>query len=103
MGSCTGILAVSGTLGRILCSALTIFWLILLVRIISSWFPPPRSGPARTILGLVWDLTDPVLRPLRNLLPPIRIGAMALDLSPIVAFVVIGVLQRALRCGAGLF
>jgi uncharacterized protein YggT (Ycf19 family) len=37
-----------------------------------------------------------VLRPLRNLIPPIRMGAMALDLSPIVVFVILGVLQRAL-------
>ena len=41
-------------------------------------------------------VTDPVLRPLRGLLPPVRMGAVAMDFSPILAFVVIGILQRAI-------
>ena len=49
--------------------------------------------PFRTLLRIVYDLTDPVLRPFRNLIPPMRMGAMAMDFSPILVFVVIGVLQ----------
>jgi YggT family protein len=79
---------------RILCYLLTIYWVILFVRILSSWFPPPMSGPLRTIMRLLYDLTDPVLKPLRRIIPPVRAGAMAIDLSPIVVFVIIGVLQR---------
>ena len=69
------------------------YWIILLIRVFSSWFRPPMSGPWRTLLRIVYDLTDPVLRPFRNLIPPMRMGAMAMDFSPILVFVVIGVLQ----------
>jgi YggT family protein len=79
---------------KVLCYLLTIYWVILFIRILSSWFPPPMSGPLRTIWRLLYDLTDPVLRPLRTMIPPIRMGGMAMDLSPIVVFVIIGVLQR---------
>ena len=47
-----------------------------------------------TVLTLVYDLTDPVLRPFRGLIPPIRMGAMAMDLSPILLFIVLGVLMN---------
>ena len=70
------------------------YWVILFARIIASWIRPPMDGPLRTLWTILYDLTDPVLRPLRNLIPPIRMGAMALDVSPILVFVIIGVLQR---------
>ena len=84
---------------EILCVILTIYFWILFIRIISSWFPPPMGGPLRTIMTLLYDLTDPVLRPLRSLIPAVRMGSMAIDLSPIVAFVILGVIQAALGCG----
>jgi YggT family protein len=93
------VLAIGGALRSILCPLLTVFWLILIVRILSSWFPPPRGGPLRSLLRVCYDLTDPVLRPLRSLIPPIRAGMMAIDLSPIIVFILIGVLQRAIGCG----
>jgi YggT family protein len=43
-------------------------------------------------------LTEPVLAPIRAVLPPVRLGAAALDLSPIVVFIVGTLLLRAL-CG----
>jgi YggT family protein len=84
----------------ILCIVLTIFWVLLLVRVIVSWaylfgLRPPLSGPLRKGLDLVDDVTDPVLRPLRALIPPIRAGGMGLDLSILVAFVILIVLQQA--------
>jgi YggT family protein len=48
--------------------------------------------------GFLYMLTDPVLGPLRRLLPPVRMGGMALDLSPIVAFFGLSVL-RGVLCG----
>lgn len=83
---------------EILCVVLGIYWIVLIVRIFSSWFPPPRPGPMRTVLDVVYALTDPVLRPLRNLIPPARMGAMAIDFSPIIVFVILGVLRLALGC-----
>ena len=79
---------------RIICILLTVYWFILFARIIASWIRPPMEGPLRTLWTVLYELTDPVLRPFRNLIPPIRMGAMAMDLSPILVFVIIGVLQR---------
>ena len=69
------------------------YWIILFVRVLSSWFRPPMSGPLRTLWRVVYDLTDPVLKPFRSILPPMRMGAMAMDFSPILVFVIIGILQ----------
>ena len=80
----------------IFCWALTIYWLILLAKILLSWIPPSSAGSLRTVQGLLDDLTEPVLRPVRGILPPFRMGMMALDLSPILVFVVIAILQSTL-------
>jgi YggT family protein len=87
----------------ILCVALTVYTILLFVRVIVSWaymfgFRPPLSGPTRKILDLLDDLTEPVLRPLRALIPPLRAGGVGIDLSIIIAFVVLAVLRQALDC-----
>ena len=87
----------------ILCIVLTIYTIVLFVRVIVSWaflfgFRPPYSGPVRTVLDLIEDVTEPVLRPLRAMIPPVRAGGVGLDLSMIVAFVILAVLRRALNC-----
>ena len=73
---------------------LFLFWIVLLVRVFSSWFPTPYAGPLRTVMNVVYALTEPVLRPIRNALPPVRMGMVALDLSPIIIFIVIGILRQ---------
>jgi YggT family protein len=78
-------------------TVLLIYELILIVRLLSSWFPPPSPGPIRIAYNIVYDLTEPVLRPVRKLIPPVRMGMMALDLSPILVFIVIAVIQQSLR------
>jgi YggT family protein len=85
---------------RLLCLALTVYWVILLARVIVSWIElsgwrPPTTGPIRTIFELMFDVTEPVLKPLRRIVPP----AGPLDLSVIVAFVIVFVAQNALKCG----
>jgi YggT family protein len=44
-------------------------------------------------MNIIYDITEPVLRPVRRLLPPIRMGGMAMDLSPIIVFIVLGILR----------
>jgi YggT family protein len=89
------------TVIRIICVVLSIYWVILFARIILSWVRPPIGGPARTLWDLVHDLTEPVLGLVRGLLPPVRMGAVGLDLSPIIVFVAIGAIQSVLGCGLG--
>jgi YggT family protein len=71
--------------------ALTIYELILLARVLLTWFPNiDRSNP---LIQLVFDLTEPVLRPIRDLLPQ----NMMIDFSPLIVFLIINVLLTFLR------
>ena len=80
----------------IVCSLIQLYVLLLVVRVVMSWFPISPNGLAETVAGFLYMVTDPVLVPLRRLLPPVRMGAMALDLSPIVAFFGLSVLRGIL-------
>ena len=80
----------------VLCSVLTLATLLLLIRVIVSWIAvfgarTPVTGPLRTGYDLLFTLTEPMLRPIRMIVPP----AGMFDLSVLVAFVIIVVLQRA--------
>ena len=82
---------------RLICVALTIIWVILLVRVILSWvqlagWRPPATGPLRSAYDLMFDVTERPLRLLRRILPP----AGMFDLSVVVAFIIIFVLQTAI-------
>jgi YggT family protein len=70
---------------------LQIYTWILIARLIISWFPRPPDW-ARPIYTFLYVLTEPVLRLVRPLIPPLRMGAMALDLTPILIFVVLQIL-----------
>jgi YggT family protein len=87
---------------QIICIALFVYWIILFARIILSWFPPPVGGIGRTLYDVIYNLTEPILGLVRGLLPPIRMGTMGLDLSPIIVFIALGILRRAL-CGGVAF
>jgi len=97
------ILAARGVLTGVLCAAITILTILLLVKVLVSWafvfgFRPPITGPVRWFLDLLDDVTEPLLRPLRRFMPPVRAGGVGLDLSVIVAFVILAVLRIALNC-----
>jgi YggT family protein len=65
-------------------------WLYLIaifVRILLSWFPLDPDGFMATIGGFLYMVTDPVLVPLRRVIPPLRLGNIALDLSAIIAII----------------
>lgn len=85
----------------IVCILLTLYWFVLFARIISTWFPAPRSPVGRRVIEVLHDLTEPVLRPLRGLMPPLRMGMMGLDLSPIIVFIALGIITRAIGCSFG--
>jgi YggT family protein len=76
---------------------LQLFLLCLLGRMILSWFPASGSGgPMETVRSVLYTITEPVLAPVRSLLPPVRMGGMGLDLSVTVVFLVILVLLQVL-------
>lgn len=69
-----------------------LFILCLLGRIVLSWFPPTGAGFVESLRRVLFRITEPVLGPVRALLPPVRLGGMGLDLSPIVVFFAIQIL-----------
>jgi YggT family protein len=63
-----------------------VYIVLIFVRIIMSWIPRiPYNRWLAGFLKFVTDVTDPYLNLFRRVLPPVRIGPGALDLSPIVA------------------
>jgi YggT family protein len=56
----------------------------------------PGRGAAAA-LEVVWSVTDPPLKTLRRLIPPIRIGAVSFDLAGLVLLVIVFVLMYFLR------
>ncbi len=76
---------------------LNVYLVIVLVRIVLSWFPTSGGGFLESAQRVLIAVTEPVLGPLRAVLPPVRLGAVALDLSPIVLIIGIQVLASVLR------
>lgn len=77
---------------------LTVFLVLLLVRLVFEYvfmlarsFRP--SGLVAGLLELVYSVTDPPLKALRRVLPPLRIGSVSLDLAFVVLFLIVSVLR----------
>jgi YggT family protein len=63
-----------------------VYLVLIFIRILTSWIPRmPYNRYLAAFLKFVSDVTDPYLNLFRRILPPVRIGPGALDLSPIVA------------------
>jgi YggT family protein len=74
---------------NIVCLILRLYLYALFARIILSWFPiSPGSGLA-PVFSFLYRVTEPVLGPVRRMLPPMRMGAMAFDLSPLIILIVL--------------
>ena len=83
-------------MASILCNLLWAYLIIMFARIILSWFPiEPGSGLA-TVYGFLYSITEPVLGPIRRVIPPLGAGGMGIDLSPIIVFFAITILQGAI-------
>ncbi len=80
-------LAVTGAtnpVATILCVVLQLYTLCIFGVIILSWFPLAPGGAGYTVWRALRQVTDPVLLPLRRLIPPV--GGV-FDLSPIIVLV----------------
>ena len=66
-----------------------VLYVAILGRVIISWLPMSSENP---IVVLLYQITEPILGPIRAVLP--RLGM--LDFSPIVALLLIGLIQNVL-------
>jgi YggT family protein len=71
-------------------------WMII-IRALVSWVSPDPYNPIVRFLVLV---TEPVLRPLRRLVPPHRLGG--LDLSPLLAILALEFIKNGILYSLGL-
>ena len=70
-------------------------WLLILAAIL-SWIPArPNGGLASVQHGLVL-VTDPVLRPLRQILPRLSVGGVGIDLSVFVAIILLEIINTVI-------
>ena len=81
-------------LGHPLCAIGNIYLIILIARAILSWFPMRPGSPFAPVLRFVHTVTEPVLAPLRRIIPPVGM----LDLSFLVALLVFELLILPLLC-----
>jgi YggT family protein len=77
---------------------LTVFLVLLFLRLVFEYvfllarsFRP--SGLVAMLLELIYTVTDPPLKALRRVLPPLRIGAVSLDLAFLVLFILVTILR----------
>ena len=67
-----------------------VYLILLIIRVLMSWIPRmPYNRWLNMFLTFVIDVTDPYLRIFRRLIPPIKIGPGALDLSPTIGIFVL--------------
>lgn len=83
-----------------LSASIGMYTLVMLAYVIFSWVPRPPEPLIPIRLGSA-AMVDPLLRPLRGVIPPLRLGGIALDLSIIVLFIAARVAQWALATLAG--
>ncbi|MDW7738719.1 MAG: YggT family protein [Bacillota bacterium] len=73
-----------------------IYYIILFARIIMSWFAPTasRNQTFNTLYRIAYVLTEPLLAPLRKVIPAVRVGMGYLDLSPFILLILLRVAQQ---------
>ena len=76
----------------LICTLLNLYLLVIFARILFSWIRVEPGTPVASIYSVVFNLTEPVLGPLRQVIPPVRLGMAALDLSPIIILIVIRII-----------
>ena len=74
----------------VLIFALQIFLVVILIRVVFSWISPVPTNP---VSRLAWQVTEPVLGPIRRRLPLMS----GIDLSPLVVWLITIILISVLR------
>lgn len=80
----------------IVCAALQIYWLVVIARIILEWIPVSYDHPLAKVRSALRSVTEPILGPLRRAIPPLRLGGVALDLSPLILLFGLSILTSAI-------
>jgi YggT family protein len=88
--------------GQVIYGLLWFFIAMLWVRFVVDWVQvfarswSPR-GPLLVLLEIVYSITDPPIKALRRVIPPLRLGSIALDLSFLIVLVTAYLLLRVVQ------
>ncbi len=81
----------------IVCRLVDAYLILIFGRIILSWFPIEPGSALASISGFLYAVTEPVLGPIRRVIPPMGMGGMGFDFSPLI--VILGItLLRGFIC-----
>jgi YggT family protein len=85
-------------IAALLITVLDIYKWIVIASVIVSWLTAfnvinSHNNFVRSLLHILYVLTEPVFRPIRRIIPPMG----GLDLSPIIVFLLIWFLQYSIR------
>jgi YggT family protein len=74
---------------------ITVYVVLIFIRILMSYFRSiPYYRALDVFLRFVTEVTDPWLNLFRRFIPPVRVGPAALDLTPMIAVIVLVFLGR---------
>lgn len=78
--------------GQILALILQLYFFVLIGRLVFDWVQVfardwRPKGPILVLANGIYSLTDPPLRALRKVIPPLRLGGVALDLGFLVLII----------------
>ena len=79
----------------VLCQLVDLFVVLIFVRIVLSWFPVDPRGPVGQVSRIVAAVTDPVMEPVRRMMPSLG----PLDLSPVVVLLFLQIVVQGLILG----
>lgn len=81
---------------RVLIQVLNVYSWLIIIRILLSWIPLPESAFLRSIYRALFQLTEPYLALFRRIIPTVGAGGMGIDLSPMLAILVIFLVENLL-------
>lgn len=76
-------------IGRYVYTLALVYAVLIFIRILLSWFRLPYNRWLNALIEFVTEVTDPYLNLWRRVLPLVRIGPGAIDLSPMIATIVL--------------
>jgi len=78
-----------------------VYLLCIIAYIITSWIPLPYNVWLNRVQRFLYDVVNPYLRLFRRVLPQLSVAGLGLDLSPIVAILMLTVVYRLVLAGIG--
>jgi len=75
---------------------LSLYIWVFIVAALLSWFPSSSTGGVASLRRALMILTEPVLRPLRQILPRPQFGGVGIDFSVLVAIIALEIINAVI-------